>query len=119
MDFPKIYISFGETKSGRHSVKETLIKNEHGFAAFLHNLRVGHKYEVRDLTDQELIDYGFLKEPLPADTPITQPKATPKSHNNIKIIAAFISMISKHPLWSAIIAGLILLILSHFIFGTP
>ncbi len=56
---------------------------------------------------------------LPLVKPISQPKPTPKSQKAIRNIASLLSIILKHPLWSAIIAGLILLVLSHFIFGSP
>jgi len=51
--------------------------------------------------------------------PKSQPKPTPKSHKPIRYIAALFNIIFKHPLWSAIIAGLIVLVISHLVFGTP
>lgn len=48
-----------------------------------------------------------------------QPKPHPKNQKPIKRAAIFISLVMKHPLWSAIIAGFTVLLLSHFIFHTP
>ncbi len=67
-----------------------------------------------------VVDYLDLADDLrPAENPMAQPKPTAMSQTAIKKIARFTNIISKHPMWSAIIAGLVVLLLSHFIFGAP
>ena len=51
--------------------------------------------------------------------PKNHPKPAAKNHTNMKRIISIIDIIIKHPLWSAIIAGLILLLITYLIFGKP
>lgn len=68
--------------------------------------------------------YEFHKdrEPLSLEIPKSQPAPTPETRKPVSNIASLWSTVSKHPLWSAVIAGIILLvisIISHFLFGSP
>lgn len=62
---------------------------------------------------------GYSEQSLREKALKNHPNPKPKSHIAINKIASLIEIIAKHPLWSAVIAGIILLAISHFIFGTP
>lgn len=81
----------------------------------------GFEYLDYNMKPPNSKEYSYvLVEDLPEDgLPIKYPNPTPKSHKLIKRTAALVDIIIRHPFWSTIIGGTILLFISHFIFGTP
>lgn len=61
MSYPKLYTSYILTKSGKHSLEETIIKDEHDKEQFINNLSSSRKYGCRDLNEEELAINGYSK----------------------------------------------------------
>lgn len=67
-----------------------------------------------DIKTQPLLEKRF-----PADTPISQANNTPSNQTPMNRIMLLVNIIFKHPLWAAIIAGIVVILFSHFVFHVP
>jgi len=102
--YPFVLKAFQITKSGDIFENEKTIYTAAQEAGFREAYPL-NKFRIED---------HFLQERLPAEKPITQPTASNLSSMNY--IMRLVTIVPRHPLWSAIIAGLVVYLVTRFVF---